>query len=161
MNLRSGILIVFALGLAFLMGGCRHDHEEMKPAQPTNTEKLCGKNWKITAAVIVPDIFGLSDVYNLVFQPCQQDNIYRFYPNGSLTASEGAMKCDPSAPDSQNGNWSWAENETKMNISIPGFPSILTDVVKNDGMVFKAAYNMNDTLLGTGLHKVTLTFSKQ
>ncbi|MBS4066079.1 MAG: hypothetical protein KGZ74_16075 [Chitinophagaceae bacterium] len=45
---------------------------------------------------------------------CDKDDKTIFAANNVATLDEGATKCDPNAPQTQTGTWSFGDNETKL-----------------------------------------------
>jgi hypothetical protein len=153
--------LLLGLGLtAALVSGCKKDDDEKTPSTPSqsNTQKLCGKNWKMTAFTMSPGFMGFTDVYSAM-DACEKDNIFKFNTNGSCTEDEGATKCDPSDPQTENGTWAWSDNETKINLLVGGAPSAPMNVEVNSGTMLKVNFTETDSTIGT--QKFTITFTKQ
>lgn len=104
------LLFVLLMGLAF---ACKSETEE--PA--SRTDLLTGKDWRLTGATISPAIFGLSNVYSFI-EDCESDDLYRFAADKTLNVDEGATKCNPSDPQTQNnGTWAFNADETQLSFT--------------------------------------------
>lgn len=66
----------------------------MPLAEPTNTEKLCGKNFIITDEVERTNETVTSTGLS-AYNACDLDDIERYEINGTYTFDERAVKCDP------------------------------------------------------------------
>lgn len=92
-----------------------------------NTSKLCNKNWRLTS-------FLIDNVEYIGFlDSCELDDFTRFNTNNTYVNDEGGLKCDPLAPQTQNGVWSWKANETQLSIDT----SENYNVLVNSGTVLK------------------------
>ena len=111
--------ILFAtLILSSLFIGCsKDDTDDVK--QPTKTELLTAHYWQITAITVDPPLpfFGttITDFYALS-ENCYKDDIQKFNTNNTIIFDEGATKCDPADPQTENGVWSFNSNETILTI---------------------------------------------
>ena len=83
----------------------------------SRTELLTNGSWTLTAVVSDDDGNGSyeTDDYAL-FPACFKDNYYSFFANGSAEVNEGAMKCDPTDPQTESTNWQFTQNETHLMI---------------------------------------------
>lgn len=84
----------------------------------SKTTFLAQQSWKFDNAGADPDKNGTIDV-NLSSQipACATDNTLTFSTNGSGVSDEGATKCSAGAPQTSPFTWSFASNETMMNIT--------------------------------------------
>ena len=55
---------------------------------------------------------------------CQLDNTLLFKTDNTAVADEGATKCNAAAPQTNNFNWSFADNESSIVISNNVFPAL-------------------------------------
>jgi hypothetical protein len=90
---------------AFILPSCDKDDDD--PGQ-TRTELITQGTWRLNSATIA----GIE-----IAEDCQLDNTLVFTSAGSGTANEGATKCDPADPQSENFTWSFANNETQLVVS--------------------------------------------
>ena len=106
---KTSLFIALAL---FLFASCNKKDKVM-----SKTDILTSGTWKITALVEDNDGNGSyeTDVYALL-QPCTKDDYYTFRSGGQLEMNEGPSKCDPADPQTDNVNWQFTNNETKINI---------------------------------------------
>ncbi len=130
---------------------------------PTNTEKLTGKFFKVTAATVNP---GINDGTTLItdwyassyYEPCLKDNLIKFNTNGTYTEDEATVVCS-GENQTTSGTWSWNSNETILTIKENGSSSG-TDftVITNDGTTLKGTVTEN--INGTN-YVFTYTYVKQ
>jgi hypothetical protein len=106
--------------LAILVSSCSKDDDEQKL---TKTQMLTRK-WKQSDLLISENGASFTSIFNFFFDECEKDNIWEFKADGSVVVTEGNSKCDSSDPDVvASGTWAFAENETKLVISVVGEPS--------------------------------------
>jgi hypothetical protein len=159
--------------VALMVTSCKKDEEATAttptttPA-PTKTELLTGKNWKVTAATVDPAIDWngngtlVTDVYSQL-EPCDQDDLTKFNTNFTVTEDEGAIKCDPAAPQTtNNATWAWNTNETILTIDDDGTGPLIADsfnVLELTATTFRA----KQTLTGgdSTNYVFTITWTKQ
>ena len=111
------------------------DAAQIAPATPTNTEKLCGKNFITSDYTLIQNGVTVMTGLDTNFLPaCQQDDIIRFETNGALAFDEGATKCDPTDPQTEAGTWAFYDSETKL-IFEPGPDADTSDIITNDGTI--------------------------
>lgn len=86
--------------------------------QRTNAQMILG-NWKLTAMIYSPaydynlDGTPETDAF-AVMQICEKDNIISFLDGGAWKNDEGPTKCNPSDPQTLNGLWSLATDQTTL-----------------------------------------------
>ena len=143
-----GSIAVFAVS-------CKKDSSSSQ----SNTDKLCGKNWKVVAYTINPGIQLapggplITDYYS-TFQSCEKDNFSTYNKNGTYVDDEGATKCDPADPQTTPGTWYFSNNETVLvQDSIDTF-----NVLQNDGNTLKVSKQQVN--LGV-TYTLTITANKQ
>jgi hypothetical protein len=105
--------IKWAVMLVLIVGFAACGKEEDPP--PTKTQLLTSASWKFKSA----SVSGV-DITNQL-QACQKDNVYTFNSSGSSAMDEGATKCNAADPQSTSGTWSFASNETIINLASPLF----------------------------------------
>lgn len=84
----------------------------------TNTQKLVGKNWLMSAATMnpgIPDGMGgtITDFYAFL-DDCEKDNFMNFNANGTYITDEGALICDTASAQITLGTWKFTNNETNL-----------------------------------------------
>lgn len=166
-----------ALGLSILMltsstflTNCKKDKKTESSSStttptpaPTNTEKLSGKFFKVTAITVNP---GFNDGNTLItdwyassqYEPCLKDNLIKFNTNGTYTEDEATVVCS-GANQTTSGTWSWNSNETILTVKENG-SSTGTDftVITNDGTTLKGT--ITESYGGTN-YVFTYTYVKQ
>jgi len=139
--------------IVLLSASCKKDSSE-----PSNTEKICGKNWRIVALTIDPGIIiGSATVTDLLPQipSCSKDDFETLNTNGTYTDDEGASKCSPSDPQTTSGTWKFNSNETIITLDNTDSYNILI----NDGTTLK--YNFSQVDSASGVNYVyAATFNK-
>ena len=104
---------------AIIFNGCKKKDDP----EPTKTELLTGKNWKVTALTSDPavDINGVlvTNVYNQMDQ-CSKDDLDRFESNGIYKFDEGLTKCNVNDPQTVTGTWSFNSNQTIITVTVNG-----------------------------------------
>jgi hypothetical protein len=155
----------FLLLSSVLLTNCKKDEKEPEPTPApvvlTNTQKLTGKNFKMTALTVNPGInigFAvLTDLY-AQFEACDKDDLLTFNTNGTYADDEGGSKCDPADPQTTTGTWVWSTNETVLTITETGStPSSIT-IVTNDGTTLKGTYS---EVIDSITYVFTVTYTKQ
>ena len=114
-------VVLFATVMA--MVSCSKDDEESQP--PTNTELITRSAWKFEDAGADLDKNGSID-FSLADQipDCVLDNTLTLSTGGTGAVDAGAVKCDPSEPQSAPVTWSFANNETALTIGGAGIIGI-------------------------------------
>jgi hypothetical protein len=105
-----------ALGCLLLFGSCKKD----KKQEPTKTDLITSSSWKYESGGIDQDRNGTVDFTfesTGLLQPCILDNTGTFHADGTGVADEGATKCNASAPQTTPFTWSFASNETLINVN--------------------------------------------
>lgn len=120
--MKYGILTIAA---CFVFAACSKDKPEN--TGPTKTELLTSGAWKYESGGADLNKDGTIDLTleTLGLVPaCLLDNSATFNADGTGVNDEGATKCDPSLPQTTSFNWSFANNETALNITGSGFAGI-------------------------------------
>jgi hypothetical protein len=148
--------ILFAtLILSSLFIGCsKDDKEDVK--QPTKTELLTAHYWQTTAITVDPPLpyFGttITDLFSQ-FENCDKDDIKKFNTNNTIIYDEGATKCDPADPQTENGVWSFNSDETILTIDGESYKVLtLTSTQLKTSSV---------ELIGDVNYTITSTFAKR
>lgn len=148
----KNLKLILAIAFVFVLASCKKSDPE-----PTNTEKLSGKTWKITAATISPAINGQTDFLNQI-PSCTRDNTITFNTNGTYTEDESTTKCNANDPQAVQGTWVFGNNETVITTKENGSnTSQNSNVVQNDGNVLKIS---QVTSINNVVYTVTLTYGK-
>lgn len=111
-KMRIGLLTIFALVL--LIGACKKDEK-------STTELLVDHQWRITAFTSDPavDWTGtgvlVTDVFSQ-FEACEKDDLTIFKSGGVVNFDEGAIKCDPSNPQTETGTWALSADEKTLTV---------------------------------------------
>jgi hypothetical protein len=136
------------LGCLFItLFSCQKSNDGDEPK--TKTALLTASLWKINSVGLDLDKNNTVDLpYPL--ENCEKDNTLEFKTDGTGISREGATKCDPEDPDSENFNWSLKNNDTILNIAIPGsfFAGDATIITLNE-TTMEAYLDINDPDTGT------------
>lgn len=147
-------ILAFIAIASVTLSGCKKDKSE------SNTDKLSGKDWKMTALTVDPPInFGgtmISNVYSQI-PACQQDDLTIFNSSGTVTFDEGASKCSSSDPQSTQGTWTWNTDETVLSITDSGNTESYT-IVSLSSSEMVATFTDNSTGV---VETYTVTFKAQ
>ena len=108
------ILAIFS----FVFFSCDKDDSSSPGTTTSNTTILAQQSWKFNNAGLDPNKDGTidTDVSSQVLA-CLKDNSVTFAANGSGTVDEGATKCNTADPQTLPFTWSFASNETLININ--------------------------------------------
>jgi len=98
--------------------GCKKD-DNNNNGGTSKTQLLTTGSWKLTSDYIDPavDVNGDGVADHEVFSfydACDKDDMIIFKSDGTVTFDEGASKCDPTDPQSENSTWKFASNETQL-----------------------------------------------
>jgi hypothetical protein len=123
--MKATTIILFAMGLVSVAGlvSCKKE-KTIK----SSMELLTQKAWKF-------EIYGLDENNNGVIEasesdmlPCQTDDAFTFYSNGTGVYSSGALKCN--ADDSTtNFNWQFMNNQTQL--AVFAYPEMVNKLDEN------------------------------
>lgn len=140
------------VALTVSVSSCKKDTDSPTPSTPaaqTKTQILTSHSW-ITKSMVSNNV----DFY--AFAPaCEKDNFLTFKANGTSTYDEGAIKCDPSDPQVENGTWKFIANETKIIIDNEDTAEVMT--LTAESMVIKTKFESD----GGQVNTVVSTFSKK
>ena len=117
--------ITLTIAVCFAFASCSKDSSENNG--PTKTQLLTSGAWKYESGGADLDKNGTIDISLETIgtiPPCILDNSATFNADGTGINDEGATKCDPALPQTTSFNWSFANNETALNISGSGFAGI-------------------------------------
>lgn len=112
------------LFVAASLGACRKGSDTATPT-PSRTDLLTAKSWRLTTATISIGGFPFPGAINA----CSMDDFLKFGTNKVLTHDEGATKCDPTDPQTDNGTWDMP-SDTKLTLALPNsdFPGGTFDI---------------------------------
>ncbi|CAN5388917.1 hypothetical protein BH11BAC2_BH11BAC2_03280 [soil metagenome] len=154
--------ILFLFVASALFSACKKDSAQ------SNTDKLSGKDWKVTAETISPaiDLFGtgtlVTDLYNqpLVFPDCSKDDFTNFKSAGTYLTDEGATKCDAADPQTIAGTWTWNSDETVLTMTDNTAGSTPTSftIITNDGTTLSGT---STEVINSITYTITVTFKKK
>lgn len=123
-NLRK-IFLPAACAAALLTAESCQKNSDQQTTPPTNTELLTTSAWRVDIAGIDQDRNGTVDISLMALLPtCLTDNSITFRGGNAGTTDEGASKCNSTDPQTSNFTWSFADNETSLNVS----NSVLTQI---------------------------------
>jgi hypothetical protein len=116
-------LASFAL-LVLLAASCS-EKETDPPGNETKTQLITASAWKYDNGGVDANKDGTIDFsITSQLQTCQTDNTLTLTGNGTGTVSEGATKCDPSAPQNVPITWNFSSNETNVNLNGGGIAGL-------------------------------------
>jgi hypothetical protein len=106
-------IFLFLLFATMVFTACKK-----KDGPPTKTELLDEKPWVYNTAGVDQDNNNTIDqtLPSTYMQPCAIDNSYIFKSDGTGTIDEGATKCNTTTPQTSPFSWSFADNETSINL---------------------------------------------
>lgn len=114
------IIIASVICLGFL--SCEKDDSNNTP---TKTALITQSAWKYDDAGADLDKNGSIDFsFTSQIPPCVTDNTLTLRTDGTGTVDEGATKCDASDPQTTAVTWSFANNETTLNLGGGGLLGI-------------------------------------
>jgi hypothetical protein len=151
------------LGVASL-SACKKDSEPA-PADNSPTGLLLAKNWRVTAQnlTVTSSVLNTNvDMYATYYSnACQRDNFIKFNADKTLTADEGAMKCNTTDPQTKAGTWSFSSNDTKLNLVDPtqGGAPIPFDIITLSATTLHIRYTIvtNGGIPVTNVNDITMT----
>lgn len=115
-------IIVIVILISF--SSCKKDSDTPVEDTTTPTELLTAGNWLTTAITINPGVdIGngviLTDLFSQL-DACEKDDLLIFNTNGTVTADEGAVKCDANDPQSVNdGTWTISSDYQTLTLTPP------------------------------------------
>jgi hypothetical protein len=114
--MRNKLFILSIVAIIFF--GCKKDESSSPGTTTTKTTIIAEQSWKFNNAGLDPNKDGTidQDVSSYV-SSCLKDNTVNFATNGSGTSDEGLTKCNSADPQTIPFTWSFASNETLININ--------------------------------------------
>ncbi|MCB0527568.1 MAG: lipocalin family protein [Saprospiraceae bacterium] len=117
------LLLLFVVA-GFSMTACKKDSDSK-----SNEEKLTGAScWK-QSKVEAQDPFTGSWVEDTI-DDCDKDDCITFNEDKTLDFDEGAVKCDPSDPQTATGTWSLSADGTTLTLNDPNSGSFTGTVTE-------------------------------
>ena len=116
-EIQSLTLLLIITGMTTAVS-CKKDKDPVNNIK-TKTELLTTGTWKLTAYTSSPayDWYG-NGVYATdilaALDPCQADGFDTYKTNGIMEINEGAIKCQPTDPQTYTATWAFVDNETKI-----------------------------------------------
>jgi hypothetical protein len=110
------VFFVFLIALLVFTSGCSKDDDPAK----TNTELITGKKFFLRAWTIDPPIsYGGNTISNLYanLNACEKDDFRIFNEDGTVILDDGEIKCEAGTPQTETGNWAFADEETILTIT--------------------------------------------
>jgi len=155
------LCLTLITGSILFLTNCKKDTKDPDPtpvvSTQTNTERLTGKNFKMTAATIDPSILGVTDYYSQL-PDCQKDDLIRFDTPNIFKSDEGATKCNTNDVQTKTGTWVWSTDETIITVTRSGEDPQSWTVLINDGTTLKVKYTEK---INATNYTLTATFVKQ
>jgi hypothetical protein len=122
MSVRYALLPVLSISL--LLAACGEDKNPAGPAAGDTKSRLIAAKWKQTAHTVSPavDLDGdgvmVTDL-QAAMGPCIADDVTAFKADGTWTLDEGAVKCDPSDPQTESGTWTLSADQKTFTMTNP------------------------------------------
>ena len=120
---KLNLLFVLLLGLIVSFSACKSDDDNNGGVKTADQYLTGASAWKITAGTISPAVefngMQITDYYAFFMQDCEKDNFLTFSGSGTtgtFVEDEGAVKCNESDPQTENGTWEFLENYSKLKI---------------------------------------------
>ncbi len=115
--------LILTLSSAFFLlamcWGCSKNNSSSSSS--TNADSLIIQAaWKYDTSGVDLDEDGKidhSDIPDTVLKPCQKDNIFSFYRNGTGLIDEGATKCSAGDAQTDAMTWDFTNNDKVLNVT--------------------------------------------
>jgi hypothetical protein len=107
---------VFLSVVLFTGSGCSKDDDAPK----TKAELITGKKFFLRAWTITPAIsYGGNIISNLYanMDACEKDDFRIFNEDRTVVFDDGEIKCEAGTPQTETGNWAFADEETTLRIT--------------------------------------------
>ncbi len=109
------------LALTLLTACDKKDPDTDTDTPDPKTVLITSGAWKYESSGIDLDRNGVTDGPLPVALPaCALDNSFTLSANGTGTVDEGAIRCDPALPQTSAATWSFADNQTTLNLNGSG-----------------------------------------
>jgi hypothetical protein len=107
--------------IAVFFLSCDKKEDDPKAEDP-KTVLITASAWRYENSGVDFPINGTIDApLPFPLPPCATDNFLTLSANGTGTIDEGPTKCDPLVPQSTPATWSFASNQTVLNLGGSGF----------------------------------------
>lgn len=120
MKIFSSFLLLVLISTPFF--SCKKDSSTTE--QQTNTQLISASGWTYQDSGIDGNGDGAVDagasfsvLLPSLVPTCRTDNVFTFKADNTGVVDEGATKCNTTDPQTAPFNWSFADNETAINIS--------------------------------------------
>ncbi|TAE12552.1 MAG: hypothetical protein EAZ95_12225 [Bacteroidetes bacterium] len=111
--MKRNVLATFMFALLFLTTACKEEEEVPPTPEPTKSELLSAKSWKLTAATAT--VQGVTGSIMSEVAPCEADNIYKFKGDNTYEEDHATLKCDATEPQIiSKGVWTFSEGGKKL-----------------------------------------------
>lgn len=153
------LLIAACVGL-LAFSACKDDKEETPAPSQTGSAALTGKDWRMTANTtrITGNSMDTTMDNFADMEDCEKDDLIRFNENKTVTTKSGALKCDPSDPDSEDGGtWELSADSKKLTVTVDGDPETVDVVTLTEtSLVISMSGEVSPGITGS----TTMTFTK-
>lgn len=105
-------LIVVGLFATAIAASCKKD--DVGPS--INTIFLTQQPWRFEIYGLDENNDGTIDASENSMFPCESDDAFTFYANGTGIYTAGTVKCTPDDPPILSLNWNFSNNETELQI---------------------------------------------
>jgi hypothetical protein len=125
-NFKTGVLLSICSFVLFT--ACEKEDDARISS---NTALITAAPWKLVSEAVSPGVDTDADgnlEYELIgTYGCSEDNSENFNPDLTILTDQGAVKCDPSTPQtSSTGNWAFINNETQLSRTYFNYPDSST-----------------------------------
>lgn len=155
--LTQTMALLLASILILAASSCKKDDEEK-----TNTDKLTGKNFVMSGWTIDPPVTiqgtSFADLWSFLPE-CTKDDFMVFNADGTVTFDEGATKCDPGDPQTDQGTWTYVDNETKISVTADGETDVMEIVELTDSTLKVSFEETEDFGDGEKTYTNTITYT--
>jgi hypothetical protein len=138
----KNLLTISVLIFVVLFNSCKKEE--------TAIDKLCGKYWVITEAMVDPSVPIVDEYGNIMgytnnifaqLEPCNKDDVEKYNSDGTLIW-DVRVKCDNYEAQSGNGTWVFNSDETILTEMV-GSESYSYTIIELTGSKLKYNYEMN------------------
>ncbi len=119
------IAIIATLAFIVAFSACKKDKKSTEPSVLSKTQYLTKAPWKFSMERVKSG--GVWTDVTSFLPSCMLDGTITFATNNTVTADEGATKCDPSDPQTISSNWSFFNNEAMLILDVDSATIITLD----------------------------------
>ena len=141
-----------------LLASCDNGNDD--ETDNSKTHHITMATWKYESGGVDQDRNGTTDVSfesTGLLQSCTLDNTGKFNADGSGVADEGATKCNASLPQTTPFTWSFASNETLLNVGGAGLLGLNGQFKIRELTADKFSLSKDSTVTFPGLPPVTVS----